>query len=82
MKIICYNTVTEGYENNTSTNNTITHATNTSIETKTDLLKKTYMEAMETCFRSFSTFLMLTSDWAQKIIASHEQSLYCQKNCK
>lgn len=32
---------------------------------------------MEICLRSFSIFLILASDWAQNIIASHEQSLYC-----
>uniref|UniRef100_A0A2P2J7W1 Protein Asterix n=1 Tax=Rhizophora mucronata TaxID=61149 RepID=A0A2P2J7W1_RHIMU len=36
------------------------------------------MEAMETCLRSFSKFLMLARDCAQNIIASQEQSLYCQ----
>ena len=44
--------------------------------------KWTYIMAMETCLRSVSKLRKLESDWAQKIIASHELSLYCQKKKK
>jgi hypothetical protein len=40
------------------------------------------MKAMETCLNSASKFFMLARDWAQKIIANHEHSLYCNKKQK
>lgn len=38
--------------------------------------EETYIIAIITCLRSFSTFLMLAIDCAQNIRANHELSLY------
>lgn len=42
-------------------------------------MKWTNIMAMDICLRSFSMFFMFANDWAQKIIAIHEQILYCKK---